>query len=94
MKVIEVNHFKKSVKKLRSNEKNFVENAVEAIKKDPSIGKFMKGNFAGDRTYRLKEMPKYRLVYIYDEETNTLILLEFDRRDRVYSKLSRNIYST
>ena len=93
MKIIEASHYKKTTKKLHSNEKNFLEDALNAVKKDPSIGKVLKGRFSADRTYRLKEMPKFRLIYSYDEQSDTLTLLEFEKRKNVYKKLSRNPFS-
>ena len=93
MKVIEASHYKKTTKKLHSNEKNFLEDALNAVKKDPSIGKVLKGRFSADRAYRLKEMPKFRLIYSYDEQSDTLTLLEFEKRKNVYKKLSRNPFS-
>ena len=93
MEIEKTSRFNKSVKKLRANERAIVDEAVEAITNDLSIGKALKGHLVvGLLTYRPKKMQQFRLIYTYDEQSDTLSFVEFGNRDKIYEKLSRNPY--
>ena len=67
-----------------------MDEAVEAIRNDLSIGKALKGHLAsGILTYRPKKMQQFQSIYTYDEQSDRLSFVEFGNRDKVYEKLIR-----
>jgi mRNA interferase RelE/StbE len=71
---------KKDLKKIDKKELLKILNAIEdELKKDPFIGKELKGQFEGLFSYRIG---KYRIIYTI--VGNTIIILRISHRKDVY----------
>lgn len=79
MKKITINQmplFKKAYKKLHSNEKNAVDDAIKAIIKDPEIGEEKRGDLCGVFVYKFKfKVKEFLLAYEWDPDQRLLLAL-------------------
>jgi len=72
--------FEKAVKKLKDAAlKERVKRQIKEISERPEIGKPLRFQKKGERAVRV---PPFRIIYAWDGDT--LYLLDFDKRDRVY----------
>lgn len=68
--------FKKVYKKLHSNIKNCVDEAIETIMDNPKVGEEKKGDLAGIFVYKFKAInQEYLLGYSWDENKRDLVCL-------------------
>ena len=66
--------FKRVYKKLHSNQRQFVDDAIRAILADPRRGEEKKGNLAGVFVYKFDCVNQlYLLAYQWDEASRVLI---------------------
>jgi len=56
---------------------------IKKIIKEPSIGDFLSYERRGERKIYVGP---FRLLYSYDKNSDTIYLLDFDKRDRIYKK--------
>jgi len=85
MEIIQTNSFKKSIKRYKK-EKLLIKrlkNQIKKIIKNPEIGDFLKNNKKGERKLYV---PPFRLLYSLNSNKNTIYLLDFDNRDKIYRK--------
>jgi mRNA-degrading endonuclease YafQ of YafQ-DinJ toxin-antitoxin module len=76
MKVIQTQTFAKVVKKLHSNQKEDLDEAVKSIMKDTNIGELKVGDLAGIRVHKFKMVTQIVLLaYTYSSDTLTLLAL-------------------
>ena len=68
--------FRKVYKKLHSNERKIVNDAIEEVVKNPLIGEEKKGDLAGVYVYKFKVSTHlYLLAYEWDPESRVLLML-------------------
>lgn len=68
--------FKKAYKKLHTNEKNAVDDAIRDIVKNPEIGEEKKGDLTGVFVHKFKFHTKeFLLAYEWDPKTRLLLAL-------------------
>lgn len=78
--VVFTNSFERSIKRLKDAAlKERVKRQIAEIAGRPEIGKPLKFQKKGERAVRV---PPFRLIYAW--EGDTVYLLDFDKRDRVY----------
>jgi addiction module RelE/StbE family toxin len=85
MEIIRTNSFNKSIKRYKKD-KLLIKRLKTQIKKiinNPETGDPLKGNKKGERKIYI---PPFRLLYSYNSNKNTLYLLDFDNRDKIYKK--------
>ena len=91
MNIIQTNNFKKSVKKLRTNQKAELDQAVQEIMKDPSIGQSKRGDLSHVRIHKFKMAKQLMLIaYIYEDHTITLTLLALGSHENFYRDLKKS----
>ena len=91
MNIIQTNNFKKSVKKLRANQKADLDKAVQEIIKDPSIGQSKSGDLSHVRVYKFKMVKQLTLIaYSYEDQTITLTLLALGGHENFYRDLKKS----
>ena len=93
MQIEQSPRFFRERKKLPPDQKAMLDEAIEVVTNDPFIGDALMGNFARFRVYKLKAKSQYRLAYIYHEQTDTLTLFKFAKRQNFYRDLSRHLKS-
>lgn len=90
MQILQTASFRKTVKKLRKNQKPDLDQAVQAIIKDPDIGDAKKGDLAEVRVYKFKMNKQLTLLaYTYQDNTVTLTLLAIGTHENFYRDLKR-----
>lgn len=68
--------FKKKYKKLHTNEKKIVDDAIREIIKNPNVGEEKKGDLSGIFVYKFKMKTKeFLLAYEWDPKTRLLLAL-------------------
>jgi addiction module RelE/StbE family toxin len=85
MEIIRTNSFNKSIKKYKKD-KLLIKRLKTQIKKiinNSETGDPLTGNKKGERKIYI---PPFRLLYSYNSNKNTLYLLDFDNRDKIYKK--------
>ena len=80
--------FKRTVKRLRPNQKKNLDDAVRAITADPSAGEAKAGDLAGVRVYKFP-MAKQRVLLAYTWDEDILILLALGGHENFYRDLKR-----
>lgn len=96
MKITITRSFKNAAKKLHKNQKNLVEDAIEAIVKDPLAGEMKIGDLAGVRVYKFHINDKLMLIAYNHVELNELDtknkneLLSLSGHKNFYRDLKRN----
>ena len=88
--------FEKAAKRLHDNQRQALKNAIDAIisaisevEAKPKPGKLLKG-YNDVYSYRFTMLKgSMRLIYTYDEQTQTLTLICFGHRKEVYRVLKR-----
>ena len=90
MKVIEKSGFKKSAKKLHTNQRKDLEKAVSDIVDNIRIGKSKTGDLKGLQVHKFKMVGQLTLLaYTYEENKITLTLLAFGSHENFYRNLKR-----
>ena len=77
--------FKKQIDRLKKKGKALMEELMKKVKKlqdVPHSGKLLKYQLSYYRSLRIKK--KYRLVYVVDENENSVILVAFGHREEIY----------
>lgn len=91
MHLVQTNHFKKAVRKLHANQKADLDQAVQAIMNDPSIGQSKAGDLAHIRVHKFKMVKQLTLMaYTYEEQTITLTLLALAGHENFYRDLKKS----
>ncbi len=94
VKTVQTATFKKTVKKLKSNQKSELDKAVKALIDDPELGECKKGDLSYMRVYKFKMVGQLTLLgYSYDEEELILELLALGSHENFYRDAKR-IFNT
>ena len=88
MIILQTQTFVKQTKKLHKNQISDLEDAIQTIVKDPTIGDMKKGNLAGVRVYKFKMINQLTLLaYEYTHEKIQLMLLALGSHENFYRDL-------
>lgn len=82
--------FKKVYKKLHSNERSIVNDAISAIAKNPKIGIEKKGDLTGVFVYKFKTLRQETLL-VYEWKEKERLLLALGVHENFYRNLKRTI---
>jgi mRNA interferase RelE/StbE len=76
MKTVQTPYFRRSYKKLRTNQIKSVNEAIRHILSDVSCGEEKRGSFAGVRVYKFHVLEQqFLLAYEFDKKTLFLLAL-------------------
>jgi len=90
MIVKQTGRFKRSIKKLHKAEKLALDNAVQAIIDNPSIGELKVGDLAGVQVFKYKHKALlYLLAYVFIEDELILTFIEYGTHENFYRDLKR-----
>ena len=90
-KVLQTPTFKKAIKKLKSNQKKDLDNAIKSLIKDPLLGQQKKGDLAYLRVFKFKMVKQLTLVgYSYNDGDVILELLNIGSHENFYRDMKRN----
>ena len=83
--------FKRQVKKMHKQEKSALDEAVQQIILDPSIGEMKLGDLAGVQEFKYKHNAQlYLLAYEYLESELVLTLIDHGTYENFYRDLKRH----
>ena len=89
VQILQAAAFRRAYKRLHPRQKADVDDAVQAIVKDPSLGEAKKGDIAGVFVYKFKCNGQLTLLaYEYDPATRFLLLL--GSHENFYRELKRS----
>ncbi|MBS0357918.1 MAG: type II toxin-antitoxin system RelE/ParE family toxin [Proteobacteria bacterium] len=86
MKVLQMPAFKKAYKRLHTNQKKSVDDAITEIIKDPLLGTGKKGDLAGVFVYKFNCI-KQEFLLAYEFDIKTRILLALGVHENFYRDL-------
>jgi len=82
--------FKKTVKKLHTNAKQDLDEAIKELIKNPLLGEEKKGDLSGVRVYKFSMVNQLTLLaYKFDEVSEELTLLALGSHENFYRDLKR-----
>jgi len=88
MKILQTRVFKKSYKKLHSNQKADLDAAIRIIINDPQAGTSKTGDLSDIRVYKFHMIKQMTLLaYTFDDQTITLTLLALGSHENFYRDL-------
>lgn len=88
--LLQMPQFKKQYKKLHSNEKNIVDDAIRAIIKNPKLGEEKKGDLAGVFVYKFK-IHREEILLAYEWNVKERLLLGLGVHENFYRDLKRRL---
>lgn len=89
--VLQTPTFKKSVKKLKPNQKSELDTAIKALIAKPSLGEQKKGDLAFLRVYKFKMNRQLTLIgYSFNDGTLTLELMALGSHENFYRDIMRH----
>ncbi len=89
--VVQTPTFKKSVKKLKPNQKSELDIAIKALMAKPSLGEQKKGDLAFLRVYKFKMNRQLTLLgYSFDDGTLTLELMALGSHENFDRDIKRH----
>jgi len=92
LKVFQTRQFAKAVKKLHSNQKADLDNAVRMLMEDPMLGDSKAGDLTGVLVFKFKMVNQLNLLaYSYADEVLTLTLLALGSHENFYRDLKQSL---
>ena len=89
--VLQTAIFKKAVKKLHTNQKTDLDNAIKALLVEPLLGDQKKGDFSFLRVYTFKMVKQLTLLgYSYEDGAIVLELLVLGSHENFYRDIKQN----
>ena len=89
MQIVQTRNFQQQVKKLHTNQKRDLDNAVKVIAHNPLIGEAKKGELSAVRVYKFKMVNHLTLLaYRFVDKELQLILLAVGSHENFYRDLS------
>jgi mRNA-degrading endonuclease YafQ of YafQ-DinJ toxin-antitoxin module len=90
MKVLQSGHFSRAIKRLHTQEKGILDNAVKALIANRQAGDLKIGDLSGVRVYKFKvNLDRMLLAYTYNKEFDTLTLLAYGAHENFYRDLKK-----
>ncbi|MEQ1789855.1 MAG: type II toxin-antitoxin system RelE/ParE family toxin [Rickettsiales bacterium] len=91
IKIQQTHQFAKTYKKLKTNQRAAIDNAVKLIVKKPDIGERKKGDLAEVYVYKFSMFGQLTLLgYSYFEKELTILLLSVGSHENFYRDMKRN----
>ncbi len=88
--VLQTPSFKKTVKKLKPNQKKELDAAIKVLIEKPTLGEVKKGDLAFLRVYKFKMNKQLTLLgYSYNDGTLTLELMALATHENFYRNVKR-----
>jgi len=88
--VLQTPGFKKTVKKLKANQKNDLDNAVKDLIKNPNLGEQKIGDLSFLRVHKFKMNKQLTLLgYSFDDGTLILELMALGSHENFYRDIKR-----
>ncbi len=92
MKVIQKQSFGKAIKKLHTNQKESLDEAIKTLCENPLCGELKLGDLSGVRVYKFTMVSQMTLLaYQYDAQANELILLKIGTHENFYRDLKNDL---
>jgi mRNA-degrading endonuclease YafQ of YafQ-DinJ toxin-antitoxin module len=92
MEILQFSSFVKTVKKLHTNAKQDLDNAIKELLKNPLVGDPKKGDLSGVRVYKFKMVNQLTLLaYSYNEQQPSITLLALGSHENFYRNLKSGI---
>jgi len=88
MQVVQSSQFKKSYKKLHSNQLPEINEAIKTIIKDPDIGEKKHGDLSWLRVYKFKMLDLLTLIG-YSVDNDTLTFIAFGPHENFYRDIKK-----
>ena len=88
MQVVQSSQFKKSYKKLHSNQLPEINEAITAIIADPNIGEKKHGDLSWLRVYKFKMIEQLTLIG-YSVDDDTLTFIAFGPHENFYRDIKK-----
>lgn len=90
--ILQTPTFKKTVKKLTSNQKKELDKTVKALMEKPTLGERKKGNLSFLRVYKFKMDKQLTLLgYSFEDGALTLELIALGSHENFYRNIKRGI---
>ena len=90
MRVIEAKNFKRTLKKLRNNQKQHLDEAIKIVMDSPLIGVGKTADLLGLRVYKFPMVNQLTLLaYRYDEQSQILMLEAVGSHENFYRDLKK-----
>ena len=90
MKLIALPRFTRALKKLHSDEKRVLDDALRRIIADPQVGEMKRGDLAGVRVYKYRDQMRLMLIaYRVAPGGETISLFAFGSHENFYRDLKR-----
>ncbi len=90
MRVLQSGHFSRVIKRLHSQEKEILDNAIKVLIVNPDAGDLKIGDLSGVRVYKFKvNLNRMLLAYLYSKESDTLTLLAYGTHENFYRDLKK-----
>ncbi len=91
MDILQTPRFAKQVKKLKSNQKKALDEAVKTIAENPMLGIQKRGDLSFLRVYKFKmQQQQAWLAYSYDDEEIIITLLAVGAHENFYRDLKKS----
>jgi len=91
MIIQQTNIFRRRVKKMHKTEKKALDEAVQVIAEDPTIGDSKIGDLTGIYVFKYKHNSQlYLLAYTYIEDKLTLTFIDHGTHENFYRDLKRH----
>jgi len=92
VQINKTNAFARSARRLHKNQAISLENCIEEIRVNPTIGEGKKGDCSGIRVYKFHMLDQLSLLaYKYDETREEIILLDVGSHENFYRNLKRQL---
>lgn len=89
-RVLQTPSFKKTVKKLKPNQKKELDTAIKKIMAEPTLGEQKKGDLSFLRVYKFKMSRQLTLLgYSFNDGTLTLELMALGAHENFYRDIKR-----
>lgn len=90
MKILTTPRFDRTIKKLHSQEKKSLDDAVRALISNPQAGESKKGDLSGVYVYKYKHQQQLLLLaYSIDIKNERIVLLGYGTHENFYRDLKR-----
>ncbi|MEZ5690982.1 MAG: type II toxin-antitoxin system RelE/ParE family toxin [Rickettsiales bacterium] len=91
IKIKQTSRFRKIHKKLKPNQRGFVDSAIGVIVQNPEVGTRKKGDLSDIYVYKFPMLGQQTLLaYIYIEDELTVLLLSLGSHENFYRDMRRN----
>ena len=89
--VLQTPSFKKAVKKLKPNQKKYLDNAIKELISKPTLGEQKKGALSFLRVHKFKMSKQLTLLeYSFNDGTLTLELMALGSHENFYRDIKRS----